>query len=89
MSDDQILSELRDRMRRVETRLTKFMEAQGFDTGTKRSRWDRGVVHVPSAQTGLKDILETIPPGWDTSEPVIVTHEGIELAWVYLPRQVG
>ena len=89
MTDMSILNEIRDRMRRVETRVTKFLESQGFDTGTKRSRWERGVIHVPSPQTGMKDILETIPPGWDRSEPVIVMHEGDELAWVYLPRKVG
>lgn len=89
MSDSMILTELRDRMRRVETRITKFLESQGFDTGTKRPRWDRGVIHIPSPQTGMKDILEAIPPGWDPDAPVHVVHEGDELAWVYLPRHVG
>lgn len=72
------MTEVVDRMRRVETRITAFLEAQGFDTGVRRPRWADGDILVPSAQSSLQDILNTIPEDWPENEVV----------YVYLKRQL-
>ncbi len=70
MSDVQI--ETRDRVRRIETRMTKFMEAHGFDTQVQRPTWNGGVIHAPTSSISLRDCLAVIPDSWDRREPVAV-----------------
>ena len=57
--------EILDRLVRTETRLTKYMEAQGFDTKVQRPRWDKHAstfaVFIPSEAVSLKEILAVIP----------------------------
>ena len=82
------MQEVVDRCRRIETRLTQFLEAQGFDTQVKRCEWraQDGVVVVPSASSALKEILATIPYGWDSAMPVRVEHKGETLTVVFVPK---
>ena len=56
-------AEIVDRVRRIETRLTKFMEAQGFDTQVARALWvpDPGYVLVPSPAVAIRDVISAIP----------------------------
>ncbi len=77
-----------DRCRRMETRLTQFLEAQGFDTQVKRCEWraQDGAVVVPSPSSALKEILATVPFGWDAAMPVRVEHKGETLAVVFVPK---
>jgi hypothetical protein len=77
-----------DRCRRMETRLTQFLEAQGFDTQVKRCEWraQDGVVVVPSPSSALKEILATVPYGWDSAMPVRVEHKGETLAVFFVPK---
>ena len=57
------LDEIVDRVRRTETRLTKFMEAQGFDTQVARALWvpDPGYVLVPSPAIAIQEVIAVIP----------------------------
>lgn len=59
-----IARETRDRTRRIETRLVKFMLAQGLDTQVQQPQWDAGTVHIHSISTALIDILDVIPETW-------------------------
>lgn len=72
MSEELQLQEVVDRCRRMETRLTKFLETQGFDTKVRRPLWRNGEVIVPSMATSLHDVLATIPAEWNKSNEVQV-----------------
>ena len=58
-------TEMLDRMRRIETRLTKYMKAQGFDTHPARPVFDRGDVTIPSRDCTLREIMSVVPEDWD------------------------
>lgn len=73
------------RVRRLETRMTKFMEAQGFDTGCLRARWlGDSVVEVPTPACSLKEIMSLIPADWSLDRGVRVVHHG-KVICVLLP----
>lgn len=79
------IKEIADRCRRMETRLTKFLEQQGFDTRVKRPEWSKGTVEVPSDSCSIKDILSVVPDNWDRDKEIIVIHKGKEVMALYLP----
>jgi len=64
------------RLRRIETRLTKYMEWQGFDIQALKPTWRDGRINIPSVGTPLKEILTTIPESWDKNEDVWIYHRG-------------
>lgn len=55
--------EIVDRLRRIETRFTKYLESRGFDTGVKRPVFRDGEVIIPSLSCSLRDILSAVPDG--------------------------
>lgn len=77
MCADKDISEVKDRCRRIETRLTRFLEAQGFDTQRKMPTLRGNVVSIPSMECSIADILSVIPsprvPGYDS---VVIVHKG-------------
>lgn len=77
------LREIKDRCRRMETRLTKFLESQGFETKVKRPTWREGCVFIPSLECSIKDILSVVPTDWPSGDAVIVSHHGRELFDMY------
>jgi hypothetical protein len=82
------MKEVVDRCRRMETRLTRFLETQGFDTQVKRAEWraQDGVVVVPSPSVSLKEILMMVPYDWDSAVPIRVEHKGETMAVFYVPQ---
>jgi len=70
---ESTLRELRDRMRRVETRMTAYLVQQGFDTQVHRPEWKNGVVEIGSLFTPIKDILAIIPS--TCSDEVEIIHK--------------
>jgi hypothetical protein len=84
--DNDLLQEAVDRTRRIETRITKWLVAQGFETGVRRPTWsEAGAVEVPSISASLTDILATIPETWPSDEEVFVTFRGRCLGSVVKP----
>jgi len=87
MIESQI-KEIGDRMRRLETRLTKFMETQGFETKSRRPVFEPGesigTVSIPSMGCSVKDILASISEDWDQGLEVQVMHEGQFVMSIYL-----
>jgi hypothetical protein len=75
MTPDEVAKETLDRARRIETRLTKFMEHQGFDTKVGRPVWNEGVVELPSKSSSVTDMLSVVPPGWPADVPIQVRHK--------------
>lgn len=84
MSD---LKEIADRCRRMETRLTKFLEVQGFDTKVKKPEWLDGTIEIPSMSCSVKDILSVIPEGWDHDREIFVTHKGMDVLSFFPPMK--
>lgn len=83
-TEDQ-LKEIMDRCRRMETRLTKFLEMHGFDTKVQRPLWDNGVVDIPSLACSVRECLNVVPENWSPDSEIIITHRGVEVASLYLP----
>ncbi len=59
-TDDEIV----DRVRRIETRFTKYLEWQGFDTQVARAEWIGDRVSIPSPAVSLQEIIKAIPDDW-------------------------
>lgn len=79
------MTEVIDRCRRMETRLTKYLEAQGFDTGTKRPIWRDGTIVAPSIDCSMRQLLGVVPPNWPTEEEIYVSVKGDLALSIYLP----
>lgn len=70
------MQEVLDRCRRMETRLTRFLETQGFDTQTQRATWrDDGVISVPSASASFREIVALIPDEWPAMDEIVIEHK--------------
>lgn len=55
------LDECVDRLRRMETRFTSYLEQQGFDTQTKPCTFSNYTVTLPNINASVKDMLAAIP----------------------------
>ena len=71
--DDDIV-EIRTRCRRIETRLTSYMESKGFDTQSKKPVWIEGSIKLPNLSCSIKDILAVIPKDWP--DDIVISHDG-------------
>lgn len=78
------LSEIMDRCRRIETRLTKYLEIQGFDTRVRKPDWEDGEIIVPSLSVSVQDCIAVVPREWDVADPIRVTHKGRLLLTFYI-----
>lgn len=77
---EPLSQEILDRVRRIETRLTKFLEASGFDTQVQRPGFTPdGFLVIPTPSVSLRDCLEAIPREW-YGKRVVVRHKGENLA---------
>lgn len=71
--------EIVDRLRRLETRVTRYLEAQGFDTQTARPVLDAGhQLKVPNINVSLKDMLQAL----STYEEVPLVLDGQTVAYI-------
>lgn len=81
------IKDTHDRMRRVETRITKLMQHMGVDAGGMRPIWRDGTVIIPNPQTGFQDILSAVPPHWPREDEVFVQYKGRTIGSVLLPLE--
>ena len=82
MCDDvQKLNEIHQRTRRIETRLTRFIAEQGFETGGRKPEWQVEGYNIvlPNVAASLTDILAALPKGEGEEQPVPVTDSSGEL----------
>lgn len=63
-----VADETLDRVRRIETRFTAFLVAQGFTTEAQKPQFDpldigapNGMVTLPSPHTSIAEIISAIP----------------------------
>ena len=71
------IGEIQDRLRRIETRLTKYMQERGFDTQVCQPRFEEDSLHLPSLDIRYRDILTAIPH--DYRGELRLWHQGIEV----------
>ena len=79
MTDSDVtpmLNELVDRSRRIETRLTKYLESIGFDTKVQRAYWNGHSVIIPTPNTPLSEVLAQVPQDYPDDEPIPVRCRG-------------
>jgi hypothetical protein len=65
------------RIRRVETRVTRLMIALGVDTGANKPELVEDKLLVPSIHCSLKEIVDSIPPDWHGPVRVFVGTEQV------------
>lgn len=53
--------EVLDRLRRIETKLTTFIVNQGGDPQSEPSKWEDGVLYIPSRKISIEDMWNAIP----------------------------
>ena len=93
-----VLIEMQQRLRRVETRLTRYMEAQGFETHTQKPRFEvggrslsrtRGTIYVGTPNVGAKELLACVPPDWHVDDEIdVININGNELIFTfYVPEK--
>jgi len=83
------IKEILDRTRRLETRLTSFMQSQGFDVRTEKpvfSTYDFTLT-IPSMRTQLQDIIDAVPSEVMLTEEIEVIHKGEVVAMIYKPNE--
>ncbi len=73
MSDP--MKELLDRCRRMETRLTRFLESQGFDTKARRPEFVKGMVFIPSMACSIQDCISAVPID-ERGKDIGIYHQG-------------
>lgn len=73
------ISEVRDRVTRIETRQLQMMDHLGMETQGRKPRWlvekSQGIIDLPSLGCSIKDITAVIPDGWD-NETILVMFKG-------------
>jgi hypothetical protein len=77
-------NEARQRLRRIETRLTQFMIAMGVDTKAQRPQFAHpgngelaATVRIPSPHSSLKEITDSLPDGFSGPVKVLMGDECI------------
>lgn len=71
--DKADLKEIVARSRRIETRLTRYLEAQGLDTGIQRPYWHPdGSIILSSPANSLETLVRLVPRAWPAHRPIPV-----------------
>ena len=79
------LTEIRDRVRRCETKLTQLLDAQGLNTGVSKTKFIDGEVTVHTMDVSLAEVLGAVPSDWDKSKEIYVIHRDNEVCSFFLP----
>lgn len=80
MSYDPV-SEILDRVRRIETRTTIIGRHLGADVGGGKPKWcqanadSSGIVEAPTANCSLSELMKVVPKGWSKGVHVYVSGE--------------
>lgn len=85
LPDEKKLNEMLDRTRRIETRLTRYLEQNGFETGVQRPSWNpRGIIEIPTRACSVHDLLAVVPKDWNPETEIIVRIHGEFVMAIYL-----
>lgn len=67
--------EIRDRVRRIETRVTITGRHVGADVGGGRPEWRDGRIYASTANTSLNELMKVVPEGWDKGFHVYINND--------------
>lgn len=81
---DPVTEEVRDRLRRVESRIVKIMEHMQVETGAMKPQFKHNAIVIPSMGVSLADMLRVIER-YDVAHTVM--HKGNFVG--YLTRSSG
>ena len=73
------LAEIKDRARRMETRITSYLGDQGFDILNTKPKWEgQSTLMIPSLNMGVGDLIKALAvrPTDYVSDAVRVVHKG-------------
>lgn len=74
------MTEVSDRARRMETKMTAFLEWFGQDTRSEKPEFSlvrgRAVVTIPTPNVSLFDLIRCVPKDYESDEPISVYHRG-------------
>lgn len=76
------IDEIQQRTRRIETRLTQLMIAQGISTEHQRPMFDKqpgehATLQMPSIHTSWKEISDALPDGFDGRVVMMVGDDAV------------
>lgn len=80
------LKEVVERCRRIETRLTRYLEMQGVDAGGLKPMFISGEIRIPNRATSVQDCLAVVPSTWNPDEEIFVTHKGEYVMSIFLAK---
>jgi hypothetical protein len=77
------LQAIADRLKRVETRMTAWMEFQGYSPQVTKPAYnhEKARIEIPNLDVRLRDLLETMKP-IEFHQPLAVWHKGVVVMWV-------
>ena len=78
----EMIREILERQRRIETRLVKLMQHEGAETTVTRPVWCDGVVQIPSLHCSIKECLLAVPEDWPASRAIVVMQGDDEVMTV-------
>jgi hypothetical protein len=64
--------EVLDRVRRIETRVTKLGDHFGIELGGSRPSWSDGSIYLPTPNCSIGSIVNLIPQGWPRQDGIDV-----------------
>lgn len=67
------MSEILDRVKRIETRVTIMGRHVGADVGGGRPLWNNGRITVPTRNCSIGEMMKVVPPRW--SSDIHVYHD--------------
>lgn len=90
LSPDEMLAETLARTRRIETRLTKFIQRTGGEPPVDQCTFvqdrdirNHAVVRVPSRDVPLQEILSVVPSGWRGEVQIYIGDDRICTILIY------
>ena len=85
---NQLIVETANRTRRIETRLTKFLEEQGVDLETRKPYWNGKAIILPNPSCALSEIIAAIPPTLDEGDEIKVYYHQKFMVSIYRTESV-
>lgn len=67
-----VIEEISHRVRRIETRLTRFLELHGHVLMRPPQWLGNGVVMIHDLATPVGEIMRVVPPDWDPDAQIMV-----------------
>lgn len=89
-TDAERLRDVSDRCRRIETRLTKFLEAHGHATIARLPEWrPTGEITIHDVGTPISEMLRVVPDSWNPKQEIIVNYRKQFMFALFLDEDSG